>query len=198
MDNLQEFFQSLTGWWGYVFLFFSSMGENLFPPMPGDTFVVLGAFLVGRGQMAFLPAYLCTTAGSITGFMILYTVGVLWGRKLFQGKLGRYFSEERLHNVEAWFSRYGYTVLVVNRFLSGFRSIVSLGAGIARMNWKIVFGMAFLSCVLWNGLLMLVGMWIGENWVKIVRHYQVVVFIVLALLIGVFGLRKVIKKRMVP
>lgn len=198
MDNLQEFFQSLTGWWGYIFLFFSSMGENLFPPMPGDTFVVLGAFLVGRGQMRFLPAYLSITAGSITGFMILYTVGFRWGRKLFQGKLGKYFSEERLKNVEAWFSRYGYTVLVVNRFLSGFRSIVSLGAGIARMNWKIVFGMAFLSCVLWNGLLMFIGMWIGENWVKIVRHYQIVVFVILVLLIGIFWLRKLIKKRMNP
>ena len=198
MDNLQEFFQSLTGWWGYIFLFFSSLGENLFPPMPGDTFVVLGAFLVGRGQMRFLPAYLSTTAGSITGFMILYTVGVRWGRKLFQGGLGKYFSEERLKNVEAWFSRYGYTVLAVNRFLSGFRSIVSLGAGIARMNWKIVFGMAFLSCVLWNGLLMFIGMWIGENWVKIVQHYQIVVFVVLVILIGIFWLRKLIKKRIIP
>ena len=163
--------------------------------MPGDTFVVLGAFLVGRGQMTFIPAYISTTAGSITGFMILYSVGFHWGRKLFQGKLGKYFSEERLDKVENWFGHYGYSLLAANRFLSGFRSIVSLGAGIARMNWKMVFGMALLSCVLWNGLLMVVGIWIGENWAGIVRHYQMIVFIVLALIISVVWIRFILKKR---
>jgi membrane protein DedA with SNARE-associated domain len=192
---LREFFQSLTGWWGYVFLFISSVGENLFPPMPGDTFVVLGAFLVGRGQMQFIPAYLSTTAGSIIGFMTLYTVGFRWGRRLFRGKLGTVFSKERLDKVETWFGRYGYTVLAVNRFLSGFRSIISLGAGISRMNWKIVFGMALLSCVLWNGLLMVVGMWIGENWIQIVRHYQKIVFFLLVFFIFVVWIKMILKKR---
>lgn len=178
---MQDFFRSLGGWWGYVFLFLSSLGENLFPPLPGDTFVVLGAFLVGRGELRFLPTYLATTAGSILGFMVLYFVGLRWGRGFFRKKGGWFFSQEHLDRVEMWFARYGYLVLGVNRFLSGFRGLVSLGAGIVKMDVKIVFGLGLLSCLIWNGLLMGVGIWVGENWAVIVRQYQGVVFVLIAL-----------------
>jgi len=195
VDRLQDFFRSLEGWGGYVFLFLSSLGENLFPPMPGDTFVVLGAFLVGRGQLAFLPAYIMATAGSISGFMILYFVGLRWGREIFRKKRGRFFSEEQLGRVELWFARYGYLVIGINRFMSGFRAIVSIGAGIARMDSKKVFGLCLLSCLIWNGLLMGLGVWVGENWADIVNHYQLVVFIIIFIFIIFIWVRSVLKKR---
>jgi len=195
VDRLQDFFRSLEGWEGYVFLFLSSLGENLFPPMPGDTFVVLGAFLVGRGQLAFLPAYIMATAGSISGFMILYFVGLRWGREIFRKKSGRFFSEEQLERVELWFARYGYLVIGINRFMSGFRAIVSIGAGIARMDSKKVFGLCLLSCLIWNGLLMGLGVWVGENWADIVNHYQLVVFILIFIFVIFICVRSVLKKR---
>jgi len=192
---VQDFFGSLGGWWGYVFLFFSSMAENLFPPLPGDTFVVLGAFLVGRGQLRFLPAYLATTAGSISGFMVLYFVGVRWGRGFFKKKGGQFFSEKNLFRMEQWFARYGYLVLAVNRFLSGFRGIVALGAGIVRMDVKIVLGLGLLSCLIWNGILMGVGIWLGENWAVIVRHYQLAVFVLIVLFLVFWWVKALLRRR---
>lgn len=192
---MQDFFGSLGGWWGYVFLFFSSMAENLFPPLPGDTFVVLGAFLVGRGQLRFLPAYLATTAGSISGFMVLYFVGVRWGRGFFKKKGGQFFSEKNLFRMEQWFARYGYLVLAVNRFLSGFRGIVALGAGIVRMDVKIVLGLGLLSCLIWNGILMGVGIWLGENWAVIVRHYQLAVFVLIVLFLVFWWVKALLRRR---
>jgi membrane protein DedA with SNARE-associated domain len=180
---LTEFFHSLSGGWGYLFLFCSSLGENLFPPMPGDTFVVLGAFLVGRGQMEFLPAYLATTAGSLCGFMILFFAGRTWGFRLFQSPGGRFFSRERLEQVTRWFDRHGYRVIALNRFLSGFRSVVSFAAGTVKMDSRRVALLGLVSCVLWNALLMGVGILIGENWAVIVRHYQRFVFLLICLLI---------------
>jgi len=195
VDKLLDFFRSLEGWGGYVFLFLSSLGENLFPPMPGDTFVVLGAFMVGRGQLAFLPAYLMATAGSISGFMILFFIGRRWGREIFKGKRGRLFSENQLAQVELWFARYGYLVIGVNRFLSGFRALVSIGAGITRMDLKKVFGLCLLSCLIWNALLMGFGVWVGENWAVIIRHYQLTVFILIIVILLVFWIKAVLKKR---
>ncbi len=195
MDGLQEFFRSLEGGAGYVFLFFSSLGENLFPPMPGDTFVVLGAFLVGRGHLDFVPAYLSASAGSLLGFMMLYFVGLRWGRKIFQGRTGRFFSQDRLVEVEFWFDRYGYVVIAVNRLLSGFRALVSLGAGIARMDAKRVFGLCLVSVLIWNGILMGVGVYVGENWAVIVRHYQWIVFVLIAGIILVSLIRARMRKR---
>jgi membrane protein DedA with SNARE-associated domain len=196
MEGLEAFFRSLQGVWGYIFLLVSAFLENIFPPMPGDTFVVLGAFLVGRGQLHFLPAYLAATCGSVVGFMLLFFIGRKWGRKLFIGRNGKIFSEAHLAQVEKMIDRYGYWVIGFNRFLSGFRSIVSFGAGIGGMHSVHVFLLALLSCFLWNGLIMGMGIWVGENWTMILRHYQRAVFILLLLLILIFWGRKLLKEHL--
>ena len=195
MEGLTEFFRSIHGTWGYVFLFLSSLGENLFPPLPGDTFLILGAVLVGRGQFDFLPAYLATTAGSLTGFMALFFIGRRWGRALFRSKANAVFSEKHLHRVESWFGKYGYWIIAANRFLSGFRSVVSLGAGIAGMKPWPVFGLAVVSVALWNAILMGAGIWVGENWVRVVGQYQKGIFILLAAALLVWGIKMLLKRK---
>ena len=196
MQGLEAFFDSFHGVWGYVFLLVSAFFENIFPPLPGDTFVVLGAFLVGRGQLNFIPAYLAATAGSVAGFMLLFWIGKRWGRALFLRKSGKIFSEAHLIQIEKMMDRYGYWVIGFNRFLSGFRSVVSLGAGIADMDPVKVFVLSLLSCFLWNGLIMGMGVWIGENWAMILRHYQTAVFIIIFLIICFFWGRKLLKTRL--
>jgi membrane protein DedA with SNARE-associated domain len=181
VNSLEGLFRSLGDGWGYGFLFLVSLVENLFPPMPGDTFTVLGAVLAGRGEMQFLPAYLSTTAGGISGFMICYAVGKRWGERLFHGNAGLIFSRTNLEKVQAWFGRYGYGVLIANRFLAGFRAVVAFGAGMARMHPLRVFFFAAASCFIWNAVLMFFGMKIGEHWSVVVRYYQQIVFAVLCL-----------------
>lgn len=196
MEGLKDFFLSLGGFWGYIFLFVSSLGENLFPPMPGDTFVILGAFLAGRGQMAILPAYLATTAGSLLGFMLLFILGRRLGRTFFEGRHGRFFSVEHLRQVEVWFARYGYRVIAINRFLSGVRAVVSLAAGIAAMDGKKVFTLALVSCLVWNAALMALGIWVGEHWQLVLRSYQRIIGgVILLIIIGILVKRKLQKRR---
>lgn len=195
MGGIEDFFYSLGGWEGYFFLFCCSLVENLFPPFPGDTFVVLGAFLVGRKMLDLPPTYAATTAGSVLGFMVLYFVGYHWGRRLFKGKGGRFFSKARLRRVEGWFHRYGYLVIGFNRFLSGFRSVVSLGAGTVKMEPKRVFGLALLSCLVWNGVLMGVGIMLGEHGAVIVRHYQWAVFGLITTGLLLWWLKHFLRKR---
>jgi membrane protein DedA with SNARE-associated domain len=193
---LDEFFKSLGGFWAYCFLFFCSLGENLFPPLPGDTVVILSSFGVGRGHLKFLPVFVSTTFGSCLGFMILYLFGLKWGRKFIINKCGRVFSPENLLRVEALFDKYGYMVLCFNRFLAGFRSVISLAAGLAGMDPIKVFSLAFLSCIIWNGFLIVMGVWIGENWALIICHYQRAVFILLLLLVLIWWFRYLLKKKL--
>jgi len=192
MEGFKDFFLHLGGTWGYVFLFLSSMAENLFPPMPGDTFVVLGSFLVGRGQLALIPAYLATMAGSMAGFMILFFVGRKLGRSFFANKHGRFFSEHHLQQVEDWFARYGYWVIGFNRFLSGIRAVVSLAAGMASMDVRRVMVMAFISCLIWNAGLMALGIWVGDNWQIVLAYYQRIILAIIVL----FGVGLYLRKRL--
>ncbi len=193
MEGLREFFLSLGGFWGYMFLFASSLAENLFPPLPGDTFVVLGAFLVGRGQMSLLPAYLATTAGSLSGFILLFFAGRSLGWRFFQNGKNRLFPQAQIEKVEKWLQRYGYRVIAANRFLSGARAVVSLVAGMAGLRAGRVCLLALASCLVWNAGLMALGIWMGKDWERILRSYQTVVFcLVLIIIIGV-----IIRKYMV-
>lgn len=195
MEALKDFFFSLNSGWGYAFLFLASLGENLFPPMPGDTFVVLGAFLVGRGQLAWWPAYGVTTAGSISGFMLIFWAGQRWGRKVVELRGGKLFSPDHLCQVDAWFARWGYGLIAVNRFLSGFRAVVSLAAGMARMNRQRVFGLALLSCLVWNAALMAMGLWVGEHWEVVMGCYQKIAAGAVTLVILYFSIKVYRKHR---
>ena len=56
----------------YLVLFISAFVENVFPPIPGDSVTILGAYLVGTGILNFWGVYLATTAGSLAGFMSIY------------------------------------------------------------------------------------------------------------------------------
>ena len=52
VNDIIEFLLPRNELFLYVFLFFSSVIENLFPPVPGDTITIFGAFMVGTGGSA--------------------------------------------------------------------------------------------------------------------------------------------------
>jgi membrane protein DedA with SNARE-associated domain len=116
----------------YIFLFLSSVVENLVPPIPGDTITVFGAFLVGTGRLNYFFVFLSTTAGSVTGFMFLVFLGRVINREFFIKRNFKFFSTESIISAERWFERYGYLVVLANRFFPGIRSVISLVSGITR------------------------------------------------------------------
>jgi membrane protein DedA with SNARE-associated domain len=175
----------------YGFLFASAVIENLFPPIPGDTITAFGAFMVGTGRLGYLTVYLVTTAGSVCGFMLLVLVGRLLEREFFMKKNYRFFSAESIVSAEKWFSRYGYFVVLANRFLPGIRSVISLVSGLSRLNLLYVLLLATVSASIWNLIWIQVGFLMGNNWetVKeqagtIIQRYNIAAGIVMALIIA--------------
>ena len=83
MDLIINYLQTLPDSFIYLALGLSAFVENLFPPIPGDTMIAFGAFLVGTGRLAFFGVYLSTTLGSLLGFMVLFWLGSYLGRKFF-------------------------------------------------------------------------------------------------------------------
>jgi membrane protein DedA with SNARE-associated domain len=186
----------------YLFLFFSAIIENLFPPIPGDTITAFGAFLVGTGRLSYALVYLATTAGSVAGFMMLVLLGRFLEREFFMKKNYRFFSAQSIVSAENWFSRYGYFVVLANRFLPGIRSVISLVSGITRLNLLKVFILSIVSASIWNILWIQVGFLLGNNW-HTVRHraghliqsYNIAAGIVITLFIAAFIVYKIVKKR---
>jgi len=154
--------------------------ENLVPPVPGDTVTLFGAYLVGIGYLDFSLVLLATTAGSLTGFMGLYWVGFRFGRDFLYQRNYRFFPRARMEQVDAWFVRWGLWIVLVNRFLSGARSVISIVCGMTRLPYLRVGLAALVSCMVWNALLLAAGFYLGSRWKQVVDIVEKYNYAVLA------------------
>lgn len=201
MDRFLDFLNLLPNSWMYLMLGLSAFVENVFPPIPGDTITAFGAFLVGTKRLSFFWVYAATTVGSLGGFMSLYGMGSYLGKKFFIERDYRFFKARDIVRAESWFQKYGYLLIVLNRFFPGIRSVIAVAGGISRLKVLRVAALALVSCSLWNLIWIILGYSLGANWqtVKgkmstILVHYNVAVLILVAGAAGFFLLKKRVVK----
>lgn len=180
-------------WSIYFILLFVAYLENVFPPIPGDVMVVFGGYLITEGALNFPGLLATTTFGSVLGFMNLYYIGYLAGDHI-RSRNGnvwflKFLNPSHLDTTERWMIRWGQGVVVVNRFLTGARSIISLVAGMTRLDPSRTAVFATIGAAAWNMILIAGGWFIGDNW-QIIRQYLNVYgqFIISLIVIGV-GIR---------
>ena len=159
LNNMSGF----TPFWIYVTLFLFAFVENVFPPSPSDLVVVIGGSLVSTGAINFIPAILLTTFGSVVGFMILFYFGSTVDKKVVHSGKYKYIPVDAIEKVELWFKKYGYYVIIVNRFLPGTRSVISFFAGMSMLNVKKSAILAAISAVVWNTIIIYLGYLFGNN-----------------------------------
>ena len=154
----------------YVTLFAFALIENVFPPSPSDLVVVVGGSLVSTGVIDFLPTLFLTSLGSIAGFMILFYFGGTVDRRVVHSGKYKYIPIEAVEKVEVWFKKYGYYIILINRFLPGTRSVISFFAGISNLNVKKTVILASISALIWNAIIIYLGYLFGNN-VAVVDEY---------------------------
>ena len=165
----------MTGWIEYLIEAFGALGvallmtlENLFPPIPSEFILPFAGFLVGRGELGFLPALVASTAGSLSGALILYALGHWGGRNLIL-RYGRFLrvKEADLDRAEGWFDKYDQWVILFGRMVPGVRSVVSIPAGMLRTPFLQFVLLTTAGSAAWNALLLGAGWYLGENWQQI-------------------------------
>ena len=145
-------------------LFLGSLVEYVFPPFPGDTLVVLGAWYAVNGKISWPLAFAAVTAGAVAGAWIDYRIGVALGAALERGAMRRGpITLEHVRRVEAGYARWGAWFLLANRFLPGIRAFLFVGAGAARLPVGKVLLWGGISAAAWNALLLLVGAFLVSN-----------------------------------
>jgi len=167
MDFLERaisWLQSLSPVGVLALMFFIAYIENIFPPSPSDVALVFAGTLVGIGVVGFAPALTMATLGSTLGFMTAYVLGRYFEQHFISGRYHRYLPVNAIHQVERLFNRFGYGVIVANRFLAGTRAIVSFFAGMSKMNMLATTLLSAVSAALWNSILLYLGMIFADNW----------------------------------
>jgi len=165
----------VTGWIADLIDAFGALGvallmalENLFPPIPSELILPFAGFLVGQGELGFLPVLVASTAGSLFGALVLYALGRWGGRNLIL-RYGRFLrvKEADLDRAEGWFDRYDEWVVLFGRMVPGIRSVVSIPAGMLGMPFVRFVLLTTAGSAAWNALLLGAGWYLGDNWQQI-------------------------------
>ena len=169
----------------YVVLFVFAFVENVFPPSPGDTFVIIGAVLAGKSLIDPVHVFLITIFGSLISIMIIYYLARLKGRKFFYKKIFYFLTDEKLQKVDDLFARHGEKIIIASRFFVGVRTVVIVMAGIAGVSASRMLLYSAIGVMLWHGILIYAGYALAQNWQIIIDFLMVYnrVFVVFVFII---------------
>lgn len=172
VESLLTWFLSLDPVWIYASAGAIAFTENIFPPFPSDVIVVAAGSLAAAGRVDPIILLLTTTAGSTIGFMAMFAIGAWIGEHILQNRKVSFIPAEQVQKVERWFQRWGYGVVVANRFLAGTRAVVSFFAGMAELSLIRSSLLSFVSALCWNAILVYTGRALGSNWRDITLYLE--------------------------
>ena len=132
--------------------------ENVFPLVPADTAVAIGAFLSAGGRISAQAVFAVTWVANVAGAIMVYAAGRTIGRPFFQGRLGRrLLNPGAMVRLELLYRNYGTWGIFVSRFIPGLRAVVPPFAGVANLaTLRVVLPLAVASG-LWYGVLTFVA-----------------------------------------
>ena len=198
LQEILTYISTLDTGYVYLILFFFAFIENVFPPSPSDVVVIIGATLISSTSAGFIPILLITSIGSALGFILMYLVGNFFGDNILRSGKLKFISPESLDSTSKWFNKYGYYLILVNRFLPGTRSVISFFTGIHKLKVSKTFLFALISAFAWNVVIIFMGMELGKNVSLIDKYlstYSTIIILLTAVVIFIFAVRYFLKKR---
>jgi membrane protein DedA with SNARE-associated domain len=186
LKPLIEFITSFIGQLGYSGIFFLMILESALIPIPSEIIMPFSGFLSSTGRLDPFLVTLSGSLGNVVGSVLTYYLGIKAGRKVIL-KYGKYilFRKEHLEITENLFRRYGDKISFAGRLLPGIRTYVSLPAGIGKTDLKKFVIYSFAGSLVWNSMLVYVGMNLGRNW-KNIDKYSVYLDVAAVLSVAVF------------
>lgn len=188
---MQEIILEIIDKFGYLGVLLLIAAENIFPPIPSEIILTFGGFATTLdNNLNYIGMLLFSTLGSLIGAIVLYSIGSFFGKeKIFVlvDKYGRILKLNRsdIEKAESWFIKNGNSTVFFCRFIPLIRSLISIPAGMSKMNIIPFVLLTTLGSAIWNAILIYVGMKLGENWDLVLSYmdlYSNVTYILLALL----------------
>ena len=149
----------------YLVLMALSALENVFPPVPADTAVALGAFLARRGEISVVPLVILCWVSNLASAAGTYALGRRHGRGFFRDGWGRkLMPPEALAALEEAYGRWGTAGIFLSRFLPGLRAAVPPFAGVAGLSPARTLVPAAVASAIWYAFLAFAGYALAQNW----------------------------------
>ncbi|MBR5436334.1 MAG: DedA family protein [Muribaculaceae bacterium] len=159
--DASSFFQWFMENASYLFVFVFMVIESTFVPFPSEVVVPPAAYLAAHddSSMNIYLIVLVATAGAIVGALINYYLSLWLGRpiiyKFAESRVGHMFllNKEKVDRAEDYFNRHGAVSTFIGRLIPVIRQLISIPAGLARMNIVKFVAFTGLGAGLWNAVL---------------------------------------------
>ncbi|OUM86081.1 MAG: alkaline phosphatase [Bacillus thermozeamaize] len=172
---------------GYLGVFLLIALENVFPPIPSEVILTFGGFMTTYTGLTVPGVVAAATAGSLVGAVILYGIGRLLDADRLERLVARWGHVLRvrpadIQRADAWFKKYGYWAVFVGRMIPLVRSLISIPAGMSRMNFWVFLFFTAAGTVIWNVALVSTGALLGQSWETILHYMDVYSYVTYAVL----------------
>lgn len=184
---------------GYFGTFILMVLESMVFPVPSELVMPFAGYLIAQGTFTWAGVLIASSLGSIVGSVISYYMGYYGGDKVLR-KYGKYvlIEEEDLEKTERWFKKRGELTIFIARFIPVVRHIISIPAGMAKMDMKKFIVFTLLGAMIWNMFLAYLGYLLGKNW-NLIRHYSEPISIAVAVILAIgfvyFVYKHILRKR---
>jgi Uncharacterized membrane-associated protein len=190
---MQDLIIEIMNKFGYVGISLLIAIENLFPPIPSEVILTFGGVMTTqpKSHISVIGVIIAATIGSVIGAIILFGVGRLLSverlGKILDGKIGKllHFRKEDVFKACEWFNKHGKKTVLLCRCVPVVRSLISIPAGMANMQFGIFLALTALGSLVWNTVLVNLGVLAGNSWEKIVAGvgvYQTITLVVLGVI----------------
>ncbi|KPU42825.1 TVP38/TMEM64 family inner membrane protein YdjZ [Oxobacter pfennigii] len=199
---MQEIILDIINQFGYIGVFLLITIENIFPPIPSEVILTFGGFLTTYTNMNVWGVIISATIGSVAGAIILYIIGRILSAerlaRLIDSRLGKLLrlKKEDVRKAERWFSKHGNKAVFFCRFVPIVRSLISIPAGVAKMQLCPFFSLTVIGTFIWNVVLVFLGRIAGNAWETIVGYVDIyamitlTVFMLTAMVVGTLFIKK--------
>lgn len=168
--NAAWFFDWFVNNASYLFVFIFMVIESSFIPFPSEVVVPPAAYLaMQRGDMNIFAVVAVATAGALVGALINYVLSLLIGRPIVyafaNSRLGHacLIDQAKVEKAEKYFDKHGAASTFIGRLIPAVRQLISIPAGIARMNIWVFSLYTSLGALVWNAILAGLGWWLSMH-----------------------------------
>ncbi len=164
--NAAWFFDWFVNNASYLFVFVFMVIESSFIPFPSEVVVPPAAYLaMQKGDMNIFLVVLAATAGALVGALVNYVLSLLIGRPIVYAFANSRFghacliNQEKVEKAEKYFDNHGAASTFFGRLIPAVRQLISIPAGIAKMNIWVFMLFTSLGALIWNCILAGLGWW---------------------------------------
>jgi membrane protein DedA with SNARE-associated domain len=149
--------------YGYIAIFgLLALGIVGFP-VPDEIVMIAAGYMCFLKAINIVVAFLVGFAGSLTGMIISYFIGLRLGQPLIE-KFGKWIglTPKRFNRVKGWYARFGMWTVMIGYFIPGIRHVTSYAAGINAMPFRKYIVIAVVSAITWTALFITIGYYTGH------------------------------------